>query len=111
MSLSACPDCGGNLGKSATKCRCGWKSAAAVQAEVSGQRGVCPCAADPACKLRGLLWVRSIPEDQRLCVVHYGIEIERNHDYAKDNDDLMKRMAAERARRFMPGVTAKPVAA
>ena len=30
--LPACPDCGSNLGKSAYKCRCGWKAAPALGA-------------------------------------------------------------------------------
>ena len=30
MTLLACPDCGGNLGRNAEKCRCGWKRASVL---------------------------------------------------------------------------------
>lgn len=40
MTLKACPDCGGNLGRDAAKCRCGWK------AGFSSQRQVVSCAHD-----------------------------------------------------------------
>lgn len=70
-ALTACPDCGGNLGKNATKCRCGWKAPGAVQAEVAAEKRITPCAADPACRYPGLMWVRSLRPDQRICVIHY----------------------------------------
>lgn len=79
-SLPACPDCGGSLGRAATKCRCGWKSIAAVQSQAAAVSRYKPCAADPACMFPGLMRMRTLMPDQRLCVVHYcrAIEADRS---------------------------------
>lgn len=74
MSLSACPDCGGNLGRDAQKCRCGWKSGAAQ----SESNGGTPCAADPACRYFGRLWNRNLLPHQRICVDHHYIAINQD---------------------------------
>jgi hypothetical protein len=97
MSLKNCPDCGGDLGRSATKCRCGWL---APSAGVVRQGGT-PCAADPNCKYFGRLWVRTLEHHQRLCVDHYYIAVE------KDRSLLVGGVVPPQK---MPNVAPKPVA-
>lgn len=96
MSLSACPDCGGSLGRNALKCRCGWMSGSA---QVASSGGI-PCAADPGCRYYGRLWVRTLNHDQRLCVDHYYRAIENDPSLIKDGVIPP---------RLMRGVTAKNV--
>jgi hypothetical protein len=60
-----CPDCGGNLGKGATKCRCGWKAVEDVSAPESKPVPTCEVMADcpyPA---------RLVVNGKRTCVVHH----------------------------------------
>ena len=95
MSLSACPDCGGNLGKNAMKCRCGWATAAAQSESAGGT----PCAADPTCRYFGRLWTRNYLPHQRICVDHYYIAINRDGSLARDSVIPPK----------MAGLHAKPV--
>lgn len=93
--LTACPDCGGNLGRSATKCRCGWKAPVVLQAHAAAEKKMTPCAADPSCRYPGLMWVSGLNPNQRICVVHYGRHPERHYD------DMPQKMI---------NVQAKPVA-
>ena len=37
-----------------------------------------PCAADPTCRYTGMLWVRTLQHDQRICVDHYYIAIKQD---------------------------------
>lgn len=98
MSLSACPDCGGNLGKNALKCRCGWMSGSA---QVASSGGI-PCAADPGCKYFGRLWTRNLEHHQRICVDHYYIAIQLDGSLA--GEPVIPPVP------LMRGVVAKPVA-
>jgi hypothetical protein len=98
MSLKNCPDCGGDLGRAASKCRCGWIAPGAKP--FNGQAGT-PCAADPNCKYFGRLWVRTLPHDKRLCVDHYYIAIEQDRSLLLDGVVPPSKMV---------GVTPKPVA-
>jgi hypothetical protein len=100
MSLKNCPDCGGDLGRSATKCRCGWLAPGSHKS-FSGQAGT-PCAADPNCKYFGRLWVRTIEHNQRLCVDHYYIAVEKDRSLLLDG--------VVPPVKVMAGVTPKPVA-
>lgn len=97
--MSSCPDCGSALGKSATKCRCGWKSLQTVLQETNGPRYT-PCAGNAACRFPGRLWVRTLGPTERLCINHYYRALEEHPEIAFD-DVVPPRMA---------GVTAKPVA-
>lgn len=56
------------------------------------------CAADLACRFAGMLWVRTLPPDQRICVDHYCIAIQR--DRSLIGDTVPPKMS---------GVVAKPV--
>ena len=82
MNLKACPDCGGDLGKGASKCRCGWKTSG-FQQTVNGRPSI-PCAADPTCRFPGRLWHSQLQHHERICVDHYYIAIERNHSLGDD---------------------------
>jgi hypothetical protein len=76
MSLSACPDCGANLGRNASKCRCGWCAPGTPQGPTEKPR--VPCAADPACRYEGRIWHRKLTPRERVCVDHYSIAIDRD---------------------------------
>ena len=82
MKLKNCPDCAGELGKGAMKCRCGWK-ASSPQEAVNG-RPSCPCVADPSCRFPGLMWIRTLNPDQRICVEHYYEAIFKSSDLARE---------------------------
>ena len=98
MNRIACPDCGGDLGKSATKCRCGWKS---LQTALQESRpNFTPCAGNAGCRYPGRLWVRTLSSNERLCINHYYLALEKDHTLW-DCDTVPPRMA---------GVSAKPVA-
>lgn len=99
MSLTACPDCAADL-KGASKCKCGWKSAAVVQAQAAAERKITPCAADAACRYRGMLWVRTLAHNERVCVNHYYAFIDA-HRECRHDPTVPPRMA---------GLVAKPVA-
>jgi hypothetical protein len=60
-----CPDCGGDLGKSATKCRCGWV-ASIYTSTSAGHR---QCAHDPKCQYPGRMKVDGKPG--LVCVTCY----------------------------------------
>ena len=83
--LTACPDCGGNLGKSASKCRCGWKSAAASQTSAASEGKYTPCAWNPACRYPGRLWVRWLQPNERICVIHYTDALQRDGSIYRDD--------------------------
>jgi hypothetical protein len=98
MSLKNCPDCGGNLGTSATKCRCGWTAPGASTR--SGERANVPCAAHPGCRFAGMLWVPSLQPNERLCVNHYYAVLESHPEFKRSPTVPPK----------MGGVSPKPVA-
>lgn len=98
MSRIACPDCGGDLGPKATKCRCGWKS---VQTALQESRpNFTACAGNADCRFPGRLWVRTLAVNERLCINHYYRALEDDPSLGRD-DVVPPRMA---------GVSAKPVA-
>ena len=43
-----------------------------------------PCAADPACRYFGRLWVRSLLPNERICVDHYYIAINNDGSLARE---------------------------
>jgi hypothetical protein len=96
MSLSACPDCGANLGRNAIKCRCGWASGP----QASGGERLTPCAGNPSCKYAGRMWIRSLQPNERICVDHYYIAVQNDGSLAGD-PVIPPRMG---------GLRAKPVA-
>ena len=79
--LTACPDCGGSLGKSASKCRCGWT---APWAKVEGAPAYTPCASS-GCRYPGRLWLRTLAPNERVCVNHYYSALDRNPDLCRDD--------------------------
>jgi hypothetical protein len=100
MSLKNCPDCGGDLGRGAVKCRCGWCVPGTTKSP--SERPAVPCAADPSCRYGGRLWIRSIGHNERLCVDHYY--------KAVDKDPSLLGAAVIPPQKMMPGVKPKPVA-
>jgi hypothetical protein len=97
--LKACPDCGGSLGKEAKKCRCGWMAPGYKPEEE--KRGYTPCAASSECRRPGLMWIRTIREDERLCVDHYTQAVEKNRELRHDHEDAVER---QRRRSLMRSV-------
>lgn len=66
--ITECPDCGGKLGKSAIKCRCGW-TASFDQAKpaAKNQKTLARCQHDPKCPYPARLKAK----DKWVCVVCY----------------------------------------
>jgi hypothetical protein len=99
MSLKNCPDCGGDLGRGAVKCRCGWVAAGVPKGPT--EKPAVPCAADPGCRYAGRLWVRSIGHNERLCVDHYYAALAK--------DPSLCGTPVIPPQKMMAGVTPKPV--
>ena len=100
MSRIACPDCGGDLGPRASKCRCGWK--AAVEQAKDANPGHVPCTGNPGCRYPGRIWTRHLQSNERICVTHYYRALEQDSSIAFD--DVVPPTTQK-----MPGVQAKPV--
>jgi hypothetical protein len=84
MSLPACPDCGSSIGKTATKCRCGWKSPQALQTQVAEEKKYARCVDNQMCRYPGRLWLSRLAYEERLCVDHYYEWISKYPECAKD---------------------------
>jgi hypothetical protein len=64
MTLKACPDCGGDLGRSADKCRCGWRATSYFPKLIS------PCAYE-GCPARAVLREKLPTGWANLCEQHW----------------------------------------
>jgi len=64
VSLKNCPDCGSDLGRNATKCRCGWKTS------VELPRLTQPCAHE-GCKTPAILREQIPTGWANFCEYHY----------------------------------------
>ena len=82
MSLKNCPDCGGDLGRGAVKCRCGWTVPGTSGPAKTGE---IPCAADKSCRYSGRMWLRTLAPTERVCVNHYYLAIDQDRSMAHDN--------------------------
>lgn len=75
--MTNCPDCGGKLGPSASRCRCGWGKPMLPAAQQNAGPKQIQCADDQACRKPGLMWVEGLDKKARICVEHYYTRLEK----------------------------------